>query len=46
MGVGLVLILDEKMASPMKKVLEHYPSFSLYQIGEVVPGEPSVRIIT
>ncbi|MDF2940258.1 MAG: purM [Gammaproteobacteria bacterium] len=45
MGVGMVLILDEKMASPMKKVLEHFPSFKLYQIGEVVPGEPSLRII-
>ncbi|MDF2690176.1 MAG: purM [Gammaproteobacteria bacterium] len=44
MGVGLVLIMAEASFKPMQNVLKAYPEFKLYCIGEVVPGNQTVRI--
>ncbi|MDO8954472.1 MAG: phosphoribosylformylglycinamidine cyclo-ligase [Gammaproteobacteria bacterium] len=45
MGVGLVIIMDEKSAMAMQSVLQTYPKFILYHIGEVVPGKREALLL-
>ncbi|MDF2530290.1 MAG: purM [Gammaproteobacteria bacterium] len=45
MGAGLVMVLDSSQIAAMQQVLQAYPDFKLYSIGEVVPGERTIRIM-
>ncbi len=45
MGVGLVMIVPRESVARMQMALAAYPDFPLYEIGEVVSGESSVRLL-
>jgi phosphoribosylformylglycinamidine cyclo-ligase len=44
-GVGLVMILAPDQAMNLRNVLKEFVDFPLYEIGQVVNGEQSVRLI-
>lgn len=44
-GVGLVMILAPDQAANLRNVLTEFVEFPLYEIGQVVNGEQSVRLI-
>lgn len=45
MGVGLIMIVPPHAVADMKKALQDYPAFPLYEIGHVVSGKQDVRLI-
>jgi phosphoribosylformylglycinamidine cyclo-ligase len=45
MGIGLIMIVPEQAILSMRDILKGEPAFPLYEIGEVVSGEPSVRLV-
>jgi phosphoribosylformylglycinamidine cyclo-ligase len=45
MGAGLVMIVPEHAVAPMRAVLDAFPAFPLCEIGRVVHGRPSVRLL-
>jgi len=45
MGVGLVMIVAPTTVAPLRKALAAYPQFPVYEIGQVIAGEPKVRLL-
>jgi phosphoribosylformylglycinamidine cyclo-ligase len=45
MGAGLVLFLAPETLSAVHDVLRDFPSFPLYEIGQVVPGDQKVTLL-
>lgn len=45
MGAGLVLFIAPETLSAVKEVLRQYPTFPLYEIGQVVSGEQKVTLL-
>lgn len=45
MGIGMVMIVAPGTMAAMKRALGGDETFPLYEIGQVVPGKPEVRLI-
>lgn len=45
MGIGLVMIVPAASVSAMRAALTDFPSFPLFEIGRVVAGQQTVRLI-
>ncbi|OGT63608.1 MAG: phosphoribosylformylglycinamidine cyclo-ligase [Gammaproteobacteria bacterium RIFCSPHIGHO2_12_FULL_45_12] len=45
MGVGLVMVVAPASVTAMRAALTHFPLFPLYDIGQVVSGQRTVRLI-
>jgi phosphoribosylformylglycinamidine cyclo-ligase len=45
MGIGFVMIVPLQALPLMEQVLQDYPAFPLYEIGEVVHGQKEVKFI-
>lgn len=45
MGIGLVMIVPAVSVAQIKNALHTFPSYPVYEIGRVVPGSRTVRII-
>lgn len=45
MGVGLIMIVSPAVVTQMKQQLKSLPDFPLYEIGHIVPGANTVRLI-
>lgn len=45
MGIGLVMIVARDSINSMRKELASFPSFPLYEIGQVINGASDVRLI-
>lgn len=45
MGVGLVMIVAKQSVTQMQQALKDFPNYPLYEIGAVVEGAPSVRLM-
>jgi phosphoribosylformylglycinamidine cyclo-ligase len=46
MGIGLIMIVSPSVVSEMRSVLNNYPEFPLYEIGQIVPGKPEVKLFS
>ncbi len=44
MGIGLVMIVAKEYVTRMREILREYPQFPLYDIGQVVNGQQTVRL--
>jgi phosphoribosylformylglycinamidine cyclo-ligase len=45
MGIGYVMIIPPEALASMREILEPFPEFPLYEIGQVVPGKKEVRLV-
>jgi phosphoribosylformylglycinamidine cyclo-ligase len=45
MGIGFVMIVQEKEVDPIRQSLQLFPEFLLHEIGCVVPGDQQVRLL-
>jgi phosphoribosylformylglycinamidine cyclo-ligase len=45
MGIGLVMVVPETAVAAMRQDLAAFSAFPLYEIGRVVSGTQSVRLI-
>lgn len=45
MGIGLVMIVPSTAIAAMRDVLKQFPAFPLYELGKVVSGQQTVRLI-
>lgn len=44
MGIGLVMIVAPETVARIRALLQDYPDFPLYEIGQIVSGTPQVRL--
>lgn len=45
MGIGLVMVLAPEHVTDLQSALSQFVDFPLYEIGQIVEGKPSVRLI-
>ena len=45
MGIGLIMIVSQEAIAAMRAALNDFPTFPLYEIGQVVEGKQQVRLI-
>lgn len=45
MGVGMVMIVSRETVPLLREALMPFPDYPLFVIGEVLPGQPSVRLV-
>lgn len=46
MGIGYIVIVDEKDVDKVKNVIEQFSALQIYEIGEVIKGNNKVNLIT
>jgi phosphoribosylformylglycinamidine cyclo-ligase len=44
-GIGLVMIVSNDQIDDLKNALQSFPNYPVYEIGRVVEGHPSVRLL-
>ena len=44
MGIGLIMIVAPDQVERIKEALQIFSSYPIYNIGQVVPGEQTVRL--
>lgn len=45
MGIGLIMIVPEQAIPSMREILKVFPQYPLYEIGRVVSGQQTVRLV-